>query len=101
MCSNPSKPGNRVWEALEGLSGRIDLRSGDGSIRGRLLSGIPESFDGTLDAHTGDGGIAMHGISLSKVTGRMGRNTARGDLGGGGRPVRIRTGDGSITLRRQ
>jgi hypothetical protein len=67
--------------------------TGDGSV----TLEIPEHFDGSLDAHTGD----MHGISLSNVTGRMARNTVRGDLGGGGRPVRVRTGDGSITLRRQ
>jgi hypothetical protein len=34
------------------------------------------------------------------VTGTIGKNNLRGRLGDGGRSVRVRTGDGSITLKR-
>jgi hypothetical protein len=39
-------------------------------------------------------------VTISNVTGNIGRNTVRGRLGDGGKAVRVRTGDGSITLRR-
>jgi hypothetical protein len=34
------------------------------------------------------------------VIGEIGRNTVRGRLGSGGRNVKVRSGDGSITLRK-
>jgi len=73
-----------------------DITTGDGS----MTFAVPEGFAAELDAHTGDGGIRMEDISLSNVTGKIGRNTLRGRLGAGGRSVRLRTGDGSITLKR-
>jgi DUF4097 and DUF4098 domain-containing protein YvlB len=73
-----------------------DITTGDGSVTLEL----PDGFNGELDAHTGDGGIRMNDVTLSNVTGTIGRNTVRGRLGSGGRAVRVRTGDGSITLRR-
>jgi hypothetical protein len=42
----------------------------------------------------------MQEVTLSNVTGQLGKNTLRGRLGSGGHGVRVRTGDGSITLRR-
>jgi hypothetical protein len=106
--------------AASGVSGKLTAvraRSGDeehaiearaGSDRGRLghlerrrrrHPSDPDDFNAELDAHTGTAGPPErcqrhdHGI----VT----RNSVRGRLGSGGRPVRVRTGDGSITLRRQ
>ena len=73
-----------------------DLASGDGSI----TLEIPDGFSAALDAHTGDGGINLDGVSVTSVTGAISRNTVRGQLGSGGRPLHVRTGDGSITLRR-
>jgi hypothetical protein len=61
---------------------------------------LPDGFGGELDAHTGDGRIHMEEITVSNVTGRIAKDTVRGTLGSGGRTVRVRTGDGSITLRR-
>jgi len=72
------------------------ITTGDGSVTLEL----PDGFNGELDAHTGDGRIHMNDITLSNVTGEIGRNTVRGRLGSGGRSVRLRTGDGSITLRK-
>jgi DUF4097 and DUF4098 domain-containing protein YvlB len=73
-----------------------DISTGDGSV----TLEIPEGFDAELDAHTGDGGISMQDIMLSNVTGRIGKSSVRGRLGSGGHNVRVRTGDGSITLKR-
>jgi Putative adhesin len=73
-----------------------DIVTGDGSV----TIEVPDGFGAELDAHTGDGGIRMRDLTLSNVTGNIGKNTLRGRLGDGGRAVRVRTGDGSITLRK-
>jgi hypothetical protein len=68
------------------------LSSGDGSVTLRL----PRDLGADLDAHTGDGGI--HVDSPLAVKGTVSDNSVRGQLGAGGLPLRIRTGDGSIRL---
>jgi DUF4097 and DUF4098 domain-containing protein YvlB len=73
-----------------------DIVTGDGSV----VLEVPDDFGAEIDAHTGDGRINLQDVTLSNVTGKIGRNTVRGRLGSGGRGVRLRTGDGSITLRR-
>jgi DUF4097 and DUF4098 domain-containing protein YvlB len=73
-----------------------DISTGDGSVTLEL----PDGFGAQIDAHTGDGGIRMHDISVSNVSGEIRRNSVRGQIGSGGRLVRVRTGDGSITLKR-
>ncbi len=73
-----------------------DITSGDGSVT--LM--LPDGFDGDLDAHTGDGHVEFEGVTVSEVSGEISKNSVRGKLGTGGRQVRVRTGDGSITLRR-
>jgi DUF4097 and DUF4098 domain-containing protein YvlB len=104
---------------LDGMLTTVRARSGDGSVTihagpgstanadwdittgdGSVTLALPDGFGAELDAHTGDGGIRMQDITLSNVTGKIGRNTLRGRLGPGGRNVRVRTGDGSITLKR-
>jgi DUF4097 and DUF4098 domain-containing protein YvlB len=77
-------------------TGDWDITTGDGSVTLEL----PDGFGGELDAHTGDGSIHVQDITVSNVTGRIAKNTVRGTLGSGGRAVRVRTGDGTITLRR-
>jgi DUF4097 and DUF4098 domain-containing protein YvlB len=73
---------------VEGVSGRITLRTGDGSIevtdsKGRLQVNTGDghiriaNFDGQVDARTGDGAIALEGKFAE---------------------LSARTGDGSITL---
>jgi DUF4097 and DUF4098 domain-containing protein YvlB len=73
-----------------------DIVTGDGSV----TLEVPDGFGAEVDAHTGDGGIHMRDLTLSNVTGNIGKNSLRGRLGDGGRAVRVRTGDGSITLKR-
>ena len=70
-----------------------DISSGDGSVSLQ----IPDGFNADLEARTGDGGIHFDGVSVS---GSVTRHAVTGRLGSGGRAVRLRTGDGSIQLRR-
>lgn len=73
-----------------------DITTGDGSV----TLEIPDGLNAELDAHTGDGRITLSDVTVSNVQGEMRRNDVRGRLGSGGSALRIRTGDGSITLRR-
>jgi DUF4097 and DUF4098 domain-containing protein YvlB len=93
-----SGDGSVAIRADEGSTagGDWDITTGDGSVTLQ----IPDSFGAELDAHTGDGGIRTQDVSVSNVTGTISRNSLRGRLGGGGHSVRVRTGDGSITIRR-
>jgi DUF4097 and DUF4098 domain-containing protein YvlB len=75
--------------------GEWSISTGDGSVTLEL----PEDFNADLDARTGDGQISLDNLRVSNVMGRMAKNRLRGQLGSGGRLLRIRTGDGSITLR--
>lgn len=84
-------------------AGDWDLTTGDGSV----TLEIPDGFNGELDAHTGDGGVHVSDLSIADTSGSddgvrhsRRKNSVRGRLGSGGKSVRIRTGDGSITLRR-
>jgi hypothetical protein len=89
--------GSVVIRAANGSSPTDDwnLTTGDGSI----VLELPDTFNGELDAHTGDGTVRMTDVTLSNVTGTISKHTVRGRLGSGGRAVKVRTGDGSITLR--
>lgn len=77
-------------------SGDWDITTGDGSVTVEL----PEGFGAELDAHSGDGRVRTENLTLSNVTGTMDRNSLRGRVGAGGPKLRVRTGDGSITLKR-
>jgi hypothetical protein len=103
----------------DGTFRSVRARSGDGSVTIRAASGssasdewtittgdgsvvlaVPDGFGGELDAHSGDGANEVRDVTLSNVTGRISRNSVRGRLGSGGAAVRLRTGDGRITVRR-
>ena len=66
-----------------------------GDARGARTASAPSSTRTPATAASG-----MHDVTLSNVTGTIGKNTVRGRLGAGGRAVKVRTGDGSITLRK-
>jgi DUF4097 and DUF4098 domain-containing protein YvlB len=90
--------GSVLVQAARGSAptGDWDLRTGDGSVTFEL----PDNFNAELDAHTGDGSIHLNDVAVSNAEGESRRtNTLRGRLGSGGPLLRIRTGDGSITLR--
>jgi hypothetical protein len=77
-------------------SGNWDIVTGDGSV----VLELPEGFGAQLDAHTGDGSVRLQDVTLSNVTGQIGKNSVKGTLGSGGHDMRLRSGDGSITVRR-
>lgn len=104
---------------LEGRFASLKATTGDGSVSIRVESGssptgdwiistgdgsitleVPDGFNGNLDAHTGDGRVRVEDVTVSNVTGEMRRNSLKGQLGAGGKLIKLRTGDGSITLRR-
>jgi Putative adhesin len=72
-----------------------DITTGDGSVALYL----PTSFGAELDAHTGDGSIRNElAIATTNPTNSE-RRSVKGRLGDGGRLLRVRTGDGSISLK--
>jgi hypothetical protein len=73
-----------------------DISTGDGSVALYL----PEAFGAELDAHTGDGTIRAE-LDVARQDGDNNRRTMRGRIGDGGPRLRVRTGDGSITVRRR
>jgi hypothetical protein len=72
-----------------------DISTGDGSVSVYL----PASFGAEIDAHTGDGSIRSDLDVLERGSNEESKRTIRGRLGDGGRRLRIRTGDGAITLK--
>jgi hypothetical protein len=61
---------------------------------------LPADFSAEVDARTGDGGISVDGFEVTQASLRSERDELRGRLGNGGRMLRLRTGDGSIRIRR-
>lgn len=89
--------GSIVYRAQPGtsMSEDWDITTGDGGVSLYL----PAAFGAELDAHTGDGAIRNELEVSSSGSAEVSRRTVRGRIGGGGRQLRIRTGDGSIRLR--
>ena len=71
-----------------------DIGTGDGSVALYL----PAQFGAELDAHTGDGSVRSE-LSLSSSSSDDDKRSLKGRIGDGGRRLRIRTGDGSISLK--
>lgn len=74
--------------AVDKVTGTVNLRSGDGSIKANAVSG-------DLTAHTSDGSL-----SLSDVNGRLSLESGDGSIHVQGRfdDLHVKTGDGSITI---
>jgi DUF4097 and DUF4098 domain-containing protein YvlB len=79
-----SAPGKEGWR----------IRTGDGTITLRF----PAKLAVSLDARTDDGRIRMH--FEDAVRREIERRSARVDLNGGGPPIHVRSGDGSIRIER-
>lgn len=73
------------------------VTTGDGSVR----LGLPEGFSGEIDAESGDGRVHADWIPHDEPLDEDDRRRLRGRLGTGGKSLRVRTGDGSITLTRR
>jgi len=70
------------------------VNTGDGPVSVKL----PSDLRANVDLHTGDGGIRLD-LPLT-VTGSQNQHNMHGALNGGGPEVRIRTGDGAISIGR-
>jgi Putative adhesin len=99
----------------------VNVRSGDGSVRvdadqgsvvksdwnittgdGSISVHLPGNIDAELDAHSNDGRVRaddFNGLTRSDRDDDSG--SVRGRLGRGGRSLRVRSGDGSITISRR
>ncbi|RPJ69003.1 MAG: hypothetical protein EHM24_19865 [Acidobacteria bacterium] len=75
-----------------------EIRTGDGGVRLEL----PDAFDASLDASTGDGRVRLEGLEPAPAPsdGESARRSLRQQLGSGGKQLRVRSGSGSITIRR-
>ncbi len=79
------------------------LTTGDGSIRAEL----PKGFAALVDAESGDGRVYVEGLTKDEDrgsgdedrAGRRARRSAHGTIGAGGRTLKLRSGDGSITVQ--
>jgi len=80
------------------------VTTGDGSIRAEL----PRGFNAEVDAESGDGRVSVEGLTPEtgahagaddRGSRRERRRSARGTLGGGGRLLKLRTGEGSIDVQ--
>jgi len=89
--------GNIDAEARSGsaMKSGWTLRTGDGNIHLR----VPDNFAADVDAHTGDGHVRSD-IPVTTSTSTNRENDLRGKMNGGGQMLSIRTGDGTIEIRR-
>jgi hypothetical protein len=102
---------------LEGRFDGLKIKSGDGSVTAKASAGskvasgwsihtgdgsvdveIPGDLQANIDASTHDGHISL-GLPVT-VEGTFSSTRIQGKLNGGGMPVEIRTGDGSIRLNK-
>jgi DUF4097 and DUF4098 domain-containing protein YvlB len=93
--------GSITFTAREGSRMDADwsMSTGDGSLRAEL----PKGFGAEVDAESGDGRVYVEGVS-KRDDGRRGdeereHRSVRGTLGAGGKLLRLRSGDGSITVQ--
>jgi hypothetical protein len=75
-------PGSRMLQAWS-------LQTGDGSV----ALGLPRGLGARIEASTGDGRVTS-GFPLQ----HLGDSRVAGDINGGGPPIVVTTGDGSIQL---
>jgi DUF4097 and DUF4098 domain-containing protein YvlB len=73
-----------------------EVETGDGSVNVQL----PEGFGAELDARSNDGRVNVSGLALTGATDRDEHKEVRGRIGAGGSRLKIRTGDGGITVGR-
>jgi DUF4097 and DUF4098 domain-containing protein YvlB len=92
-----SGDGSIVYRAEPGtvMSDAWEISTGDGGVS--LF--LPADFGAEIDARTGDGSISNDLAVSGDNDDRERRRSLRGKLGGGGKLLRIRTGDGAIRLR--
>lgn len=87
--------GSITFRAESGAAMKDDwsFTTGDGSVSLYL----PSDFSAELDASTGDGTVSSE-LTVSGSDGKA-HKSLRGQIGQGGKVLKLRTGDGSIRLR--
>ena len=98
-----TRDGSIVVTARSGsvIESAWSVTTGDGSIRLE----VPEGFSADLDAQSADGRVRVEQRTdrAPATAGREerdhDRSFARGKLGAGGKPLRLRSGSGSITVK--
>jgi DUF4097 and DUF4098 domain-containing protein YvlB len=78
---------------FDGLDTGWEVETGDGSV----TLAIPPDLAADVELRSGDGHINLD-IPLT-VEGRLKENHLQGKMNGGGPPLRVHTGDGSIALK--
>jgi hypothetical protein len=94
--------GSIIYRAEPGseMADNWEVTTGDGSVTLYL----PNGFNADIDAHTGDGSI-RNDLDISGQprddhdNKDENKRTLRGQLGTGGKTIRVRTGDGAIRFR--
>lgn len=103
---------------IVGRPGVLQVHTGDGSVRvsidrgvpmtkdwsidtgdGGVVLDLPPGFGANLDAHTGDGSVRLDRELAAQIAATQSKRSARGAIGGGGPLLKVRTGDGSISIR--
>lgn len=90
--------GSVVLKALPGSQVAADwgLSTGDGT----MVVYVPDGFGAEFDAQAGNGRARFDSALAFHAPSDQPRGILRGRLGDGGRTIRVRTGDGSISLKR-
>ncbi len=102
---------------IEGRFDALNIKTGDGSVTARAMSGsmvqstwnihtgdgsvdleVPGALQANIDASTNDGHISLD-IPVT-VEGTFSSSRINGKMNGGGTPIVVRTGDGSIHLNK-
>jgi hypothetical protein len=78
------------------ISGDWNIETGDGGV---MLS-LPDQLDAKLDLHTSDGRIAINGFAEMPIEQEGEGRRLQAVLGSGAGNLRIRTAEGTITLKR-
>lgn len=100
---------------VDGVFAALEVTSGDGRIEAHALPGskvtspwsirtndgsvrlfLPEDMPAALDARTDDGRVSLNAGQM--VIGEIERRSVRTRIGGGGGDVRVRSGDGNISI---
>ena len=91
-----TRDGSIVVEAEEGSAMKEDwdVSTGDGSITFR----VPQDFSAEIDADSRDGRVRSDMAGLDGERRDDSRGTLRGRIGSGGHTLKLRSGDGSISL---
>jgi hypothetical protein len=76
------------------MSGDWNIDTGDGGV----VLDLPAGFRARLDAQTGDGRVRFDRDLAAQITASDDKRTARGSIGGGGPVLKVRTGDGGISV---